>query len=88
MCLKSVGKDSVDMLINHVVPRIETLSYNITDMITNLVNDTRNEMIPTIENLTYTFLIVITALPFLFFCGLIMIAIIPLKRTNTSIENK
>ena len=54
MCLKRVEKDSIDMLFNHVVPT-ETISYNVTDMITNLVNDTRNEMIPIIENLTYTF---------------------------------
>ncbi len=76
MCLKSVGKDSVDTLMDYVVPRIENLTYNVTDTIYDLINDTTKEMIPTLQNLTYMFLIVITVLAFPFFVGLIIVVII------------
>ena len=93
--LSGVGKQSIDIVKDAVLPEIERISYNITDKvlrefsqnINNLTENAKQDFVPEFERLTTLLVIGLLVSGGLIFCGLLIVAF-GLVRINKQGSNK
>ena len=93
--LTGVGKQSVDIVKDAVLPEIERISYNITDKvlrefsqnINNLTENAKQDFVPEFVRLTTLLMIGLLVSGILIFCGLIIVAF-GLARMSKQSSNK